>query len=242
MVENMSINIKLEIFEGPFELLFHLIEKAKVDIYDIPIAEITDQYIDYLNMMKSLDIDLASEFLVMAATLLEIKSKMLLPKAPKNDEVEDEDPREELVKKLLEYKAFKELSLVLREKLYINEKALCKDSTLADEIIDSFALPDKLSIEILFEKFQTLMKKRESYYNRSFGKIYRDNVTVEDKISEILKILTSSKILYFDDLLLNCISKLEAIMTFLAILELIKRRKIHVEQYSNFDKIVVRRR
>lgn len=238
----MSINIKLEIFEGPFELLFHLIEKAKVDIYDIPIAEITDQYIDYLNMMKSLDIDLASEFLVMAATLLEIKSKMLLPKAPKNDEVEDEDPREELVKKLLEYKAFKELSLVLREKLYINEKALCKDSTLADEIIDSFALPDKLSIEILFEKFQTLMKKRESYYNRSFGKIYRDNVTVEDKISEILKILTSSKILYFDDLLLNCISKLEAIMTFLAILELIKRRKIHVEQYSNFDKIVVRRR
>lgn len=238
----MSINIKLEIFEGPFELLFHLIEKAKVDIYDIPIAEITDQYIDYLNMMKSLDIDLASEFLIMAATLLEIKSKMLLPKAPKNDEVEDEDPREELVKKLLEYKAFKELSLVLREKLYINEKALCKDSTLADEIIDSFALPDKLSIEILFEKFQTLMKKRESYYNRSFGKIYRDNVTVEDKISEILKILTSSKILYFDDLLLNCISKLEAIMTFLAILELIKRRKIHVEQYSNFDKIVVRRR
>lgn len=238
----MSINIKLEVFEGPFELLFHLIEKAKVDIYDIPIAEITDQYIDYLNMMKSLDIDLASEFLVMAATLLEIKSKMLLPKAPKNDEVEDEDPREELVKKLLEYKAFKELSLVLREKLYINEKALCKDSTLADEIIDSFALPDKLSIEILFEKFQTLMKKRESYYNRSFGKIYRDNVTVEDKISEILKILTSSKILYFDDLLLNCISKLEAIMTFLAILELIKRRKIHVEQYSNFDKIVVRRR
>ncbi|MGI5998495.1 MAG: segregation and condensation protein A [Lutispora sp.] len=238
----MSINIKLEVFEGPFELLFHLIEKAKVDIYDIPIADITDQYINYLKMMQSLDIDLASEFLVMAATLLEIKSKMLLPKAPKNDEIEDSDPREELVKKLLEYKAFKELSFVLKEKLSINEKALCKDSNLADEIIDSFTLPDKLSIEILLEKFQMLMKKRESFNNRGFGKIYRDNITVEDKITQILKILSSARVLYFDDLILDCINKLEAILTFLAVLELIKRRKIYVEQSSNFDKIIVRRR
>lgn len=168
---------------------------------------------------------------------------MLLPKAPKNNEVEeDTDPREELVKKLLEYKAFKKLSLVLKERLNINEKALCKDSSLADEIIDSFALPDKLSIELLIDKFQTLMKRRESYDNRNFGKIYRDNFTVEEKISHILSILATADILYFDDLLINCISKLEAIMTFLAILELIKRRKIYVEQSGNFDKIVVRRR
>jgi len=238
----MSINIKLEIFEGPFELLFHLIEKAKVDIYDIPIAEITDQYISYLKLMQSLDIDLASEFLVMAATLLEIKSKMLLPKAPKNDEIEETDPREELVKKLLEYKAFKELSLVLKEKLNIYEKALCKDSNLADEIIDSFTLPDKLSVEILLEKFQLLMKKRESFNIRGSEKIYRDSVTVEDKISQILKILSSSKVLYFDDLIMDCINKIEAILAFLAVLELIKRRKIYVEQSNNFDKIIVRRR
>lgn len=238
----MSINIKLEIFEGPFELLFHLIEKAKVDIYDIPIAEITDQYISYLKLMQSLDIDLASEFLVMAATLLEIKSKMLLPKAPKNDEIEETDPREELVKKLLEYKAFKELSLVLKEKLNIYEKALCKDSNLADEIIDSFTLPDKLSVEILLEKFQMLMKKRESFNIRGSEKIYRDSVTVEDKISQILKILSSSKVLYFDDLIMDCINKIEAILAFLAVLELIKRRKIYVEQSNNFDKIIVRRR
>jgi len=238
----MSINIKLEVFEGPFELLFHLIEKAKVDIYDIPIAEITDQYISYLKLMQSLDIDLASEFLVMAATLLEIKSKMLLPKAPKNDDIEESDPREELVKKLVEYKTFKELSLVLKEKLNIYEKALCKDSNLADEIIDSFALPDKLSVEILLEKFQMLMKKRELFDNRGSEKIYRDSVTVEDKITQILKILSSAKILYFDDLIMDCINKIEAIFAFLAVLELIKRRKIFVEQSSNFDKIIIRRR
>lgn len=238
----MSISIKLEIFEGPFELLFHLIEKAQVDIYDIPIADIADQYISYLNMMQSLDIDLASEFLVMAATLLEIKSKMLLPKPSKADETEVEDPRDDLVKKLLEYKAYKELSLMLKERLLVNEKALCKDSCLADEIIDSFTLPDRLSAEILFKKFQAIMTKKHQGKNQSFRRIFRDNVTVEEKISYVLKYMSKKRLLYFDDLIIDCIDKLEAVVTFLAVLELIKRRAIHVEQSRNFDKIVIKRR
>lgn len=238
----MAVTIKLEVFEGPFDLLFHLIEKAKVDIYAIPIADITEQYINYLNMMQSMDMDLASEFLVMAATLLEIKSKMLLPAPPKIDEEDGADPREELVKKLLEYKTFKELSSVFKEKLLLNEKSFYKDSFLADEIIDSFALSDRLSVEVLFNKFQQLAFKKVETTNLTYNKIFRDNVTVEEKISHILNFLSAKRLLYFDDLIMDCMSKLEAIVTFLAILELIKCRNIHVEQSDNFDKIIIKRR
>lgn len=238
----MSINIKLEIFEGPFELLFHLIEKAKVDIYDIPISDITDQYIGYLNKMQSLDVELASEFLVMAATLLEIKSKMLLPKPPKPDEEETEDPRDDLVKKLLEYKAYKEMSSVFKDKLQINEKALYRDSFLADEIIDSFSLPDRLSAQVLLEKLEKLMLKKEQNTDKPFRRIFRDNVTVEEKIAHIRSYLSQKRLLYFDDLIMDCYSKLEAIVTFLAVLELIKLKSIYVEQSNSFDKIVIKRR
>ena len=117
----MALNIKLEVFEGPFDLLYHLIEKNQIDIYDIPIADLTDQYLDYLDYVDEEQLDLASEFLVMAATLLSIKSKMLLPK-PKNEETQleiavgadEEDPRGELISRLVEYKKFKEISLVLK--------------------------------------------------------------------------------------------------------------------------------
>ncbi|HNU80906.1 MAG TPA: segregation/condensation protein A, partial [Bacillota bacterium] len=116
----MAINVKLEAFEGPLDLLLHLIEKAEVDIYDIPIAEITDQYLHYINMMEIHDLEVSSEFIVMAATLLEIKSKMLLPKPKKEENITDEaDPREELVLKLIEYKKYKEASLDLKDKLGI---------------------------------------------------------------------------------------------------------------------------
>ena len=123
-----------------------------------------------------------------------------------------------------------------------NEKALCKDSSLADEIIDSFALPDRLSIEILMDKFKELMNKKQSHKDLENNRIYRDNITVEDKMVEVLKALSLEKTVYFDDLIMECINKLEAIITFLAILELIKQRRIYVEQTNSFDKIIVRRR
>ena len=123
----MAINVKLEAFEGPLDLLLHLIEKAEVDIYDIPIAEITDQYLHYINMMEIHDLDVSSEFIVMAATLLEIKSKMLLPKLKKEENITDDiDPREELVLKLIEYKKYKEASLELKDKLGIYSKVFYK--------------------------------------------------------------------------------------------------------------------
>lgn len=240
MVLNMSINIKLEVFEGPFELLFHLIEKAKVDIYDIPIADITEQYINYLYMMKSLDIDLASEFLVMAATLLEIKSKMLLPKASKAEE-EIEDPRDELVLRLLEYKEFKEASNLLRERYIINVKSLYKNTESADALIDSFKLPDELPIELLVEKFQSVLLKKKEQTKSEFKKVFRDNITIDEKMNEILDYLSSRSRVYFDDLLIYCEDKLEVIVTFLALLELIKHKNIYAEQAGSFNRIIIKK-
>lgn len=236
----MAISIKLEVFEGPLDLLFHLIEKAKIDIYDIPIAEITEQYINYLNMMKSLDIDLASDFLVMAATLLVIKSKMLLPKASV-DEEDSEDPRDELVIKLIEYKKFKEVSNILREKYSINEKSIFKSSELADALIDSFELPDKISIELLVEKFQSILLKKDENKEIEYKKVYRDNFTIDEKIDEILNCLSYNKWTRFDELMTYYDNKLEIIISFLALLELIKSKEVYAKQTNNFDRILLKK-
>ncbi|NLN49714.1 MAG: segregation/condensation protein A [Clostridiales bacterium] len=236
----MAISIKLEVFEGPLDLLFHLIEKAKIDIYDIPIAEITEQYIDYLNMMKEMDIDLASEFLVMAATLLIIKSKMLLPKTPMEEE-NYEDPREELVIKLLEYKKFKEVSELLKDKYLRNENLLFKDSDLADALIDSYELPDEISVELLIEKFQNILIKKEKSENREHKRVYKDSITVEEKIAVLLDILTQKRWTSFDGLLQGCDNRLEVIISFLALLELIKGKKIRAKQEKRFGSILLKK-
>lgn len=236
----MAISIKLEVFEGPLDLLFHLIEKAKIDIYDIPIAEITEQYIDYLNMMKNMDMDLASEFLVMAATLLIIKSKMLLPKTPMEEE-NYEDPREELVIKLLEYKKFKEVSELLKDRYSRNENSVFKDSDLADALIDSYELPDKISIELLIEKFQNILIKKEKSEKREHKRLYKDSITVEEKIVVLLDILTHKRWTSFDKLLEDCDDRFEMIISFLALLELIKNKRVRAKQSKSFDSILLKK-
>ncbi len=236
----MSISIKLEVFEGPFDLLFHLIEKAKIDIYDIPIASITEQYIDYLNMMKSMDIDLASEFLVMAATLLVIKSKMLLPKAPVEED-DDSDPRDELVIKLLEYKRFKEAANILKEKYNINEKSMFKGTEIADALIDSYELPDEIPIHILVEKFRNIVLIKEKKNIREFNKVYRDSFTIDDKIEEIINLLSHKKWMPFEKLINLYEDKLEMIIAFLALLELVKNKAVYAKQTKAFDKILLRK-
>lgn len=236
----MPISIKLEVFEGPLDLLFHLIEKAKIDIYDIPIAEVTEQYIEYLNLMKSLDIDLASEFLVMAATLLVIKSKMLLPKRPDEEESE-EDPREELVIKLLEYKRFKELSDILGNKYSNNLKSLFKSTELADALIDSYELPNEIPIGLLVEKFQNILNKSEIHKKIEYKKVYRDNFTIDEKIAEIFEIISSKRWTSFEGIINTYDNKLEIIISFLALLELIKNKKIRVKQTNNFGEILLKK-
>lgn len=239
----MAINVKLEAFEGPLDLLLHLIEKAEVDIYDIPIAEITDQYLHYINMMEIHDLEVSSEFIVMAATLLEIKSKMLLPKPKKEENITDDiDPREELVLKLIEYKKYKEASLELKDKLGIYSKVFYKPPEPIEDYIDDVASISNVSLDMLYMSFRNIILKNESKRKNSYTEIYREVVTVEDKIRLINKLLAGKPSFYFDDLFIGCYNKYEIIVTFLAILELLKRRSLLIEQEKNFSRILIKRR
>ncbi|HWR61046.1 MAG TPA: segregation/condensation protein A [Clostridia bacterium] len=239
----MAISVKLQAFEGPLDLLLHLIEKAEVDIYDIPVAEITDQYLQYISMLEMHDLEVSSEFLVMAATLLEIKSKMLLPK-PKKEDSGDEaiDPREELVQKLIEYKRYKEASLELKDKLGIYERVFYKAPEPVGDYVYDVSEIDNVSLDMLYISFRNILLKNESKKRNNFKEIYREVVTVDDKIRLINKLLTSKPSFYFDDLFMNYCNRYEIIVTFLAILELLKRRSLHIEQERNFDRILIKRR
>lgn len=239
----MSIKFKLEHFEGPLDLLLHLIEKAEVDIYDIPISEIAQQYLKYLEFMEEMDLEVASEFLVMAATLVEIKSKMLLPKQKKEDDSSQEiDPREELVQKLIEYKRYKEFTLLLRGKFEIYEKVFYKSPEPIEDYISDFTMITGISVDLLAKTLNTILKKNSTSTKKKFREIHRDVFTIDDKIKEISKLLVSKSVFYFEELFDEDSDKYEIIVTFLAILELIKRRFITVLQDMSFDKILVKRK
>ena len=239
----MAINIKLEAFEGPLDLLLHLIEKAEVDIYDIPIAEITDQYLQYINMMEIHDLEISSEFIVMAATLLQIKSKMLLPKQKKEENSEDTiDPREELIRKLIEYKKYKEASFELKDKLGIYSKVFYKPPEPIEDYLTDVTSISNVSLDMLYISFRNILLKNESKKRNSFREIYREVITVEDKIRLINKLLAGKPSFYFDDLFVSCYNKYEIIVTFLAVLELLKRRTLIIEQKENYARILIKRR
>lgn len=239
----MSINIKLDVFEGPLDLLLHLIKKAEVDIYNIPIAEITEQYLAYLKAMEELDLEIASEFIVMAATLLEIKSKMLLPKAKTNEEeAVDQDPRTELVEKLVEYKKFKEFANFLREvtqdyELYFKEPDIIDDIR---ENKDVFL--KNVNLENIMHAFKKVMDSYQKRYNKRGSipqNIDHDEYKIEDKMDEILRMLKNKKKMKFSEFFISAKTKLEIVVIFLALLELTKLRHIRVFQENNFSDILI---
>ena len=241
----MELSVKLETFEGPLDLLLHLIDKNKVNIYDIPIAEITNQYMDYLDQMKRQDLNIMSEFLVMAATLLSIKARMLLP-AEENEEGEEEDPRQELVEKLLEYKMYKSLSLDLRDRMMDAEKALFKPPTLPEEIrdyqepVDVEALLGDLTLARLHEVFQSVLKRQEDKIDpvRSrFGKLEREEVSLSEKLQFLDRYARERGRFSFLELLEGQRTKMHKIVTFLAVLELVKGGRLHVCQQEIFGDI-----
>ncbi len=234
----MPIQIRLEGFEGPMDLLLHLIEKAEVDIYDIPIAEITDQYIHAINEMKELNMDVASEFILMAATLLEIKSKMLLPvHKKKNQEEEVEDPREELVRKLIEYKRYKMASEDLKERYDVFEKVFFKEAESHDEFIKPEPLHD-MDISVLMEGMDRVLERMtKRKRSKKVREISRDKATVEDQLRFLEGYMLRHRSCYFDDLFEECGDKYEIIVTFMAMLEMMKRKLILVIQEKNFDRI-----
>lgn len=239
----MAYQIKIHNFEGPFDLLFHLIEKAEVDIYDIPIAEITNQYLEYIEEMQNLDLDVASEFIVMAATLIQIKSKMLLPKEknPMDEMAQDsDDPRAELVEQLLQYKKYKDAAIVLKKKEEENIGIYYKNAEIIDDIDEDKILVN-ITLNDLVQAFQDVLKRHEeniSHENLE-QEVIREEITVDDKISCIRETLAANNTIYFKDLFDRNSSKLDIIVTFLAVLELIRLRKIKVYQVKPYCDILI---
>lgn len=243
----MGIPVKLQVFEGPLDLLLHLIEKNKIDIYDIPIVEITNQYMEYIKAMQKEDLNIMSEFLVMAATLLDIKCRMLLPKEV-NEEGEEEDPRQELVEQLLEYKMYKFMSYELKDRELDGDRIMYKTASIPDEVkgyvppVDLDKLLGDLTLVQLNRIFKEVMKRQESKVDpvrSKFGKIEKEEVTLPDKLDYVMEYARSHRKFGFRALLKKQSSKVQVVVTFLAILQLMKEGVIFIEQNQPFDEIMI---
>lgn len=244
---HMELSYKLEKFEGPLDLLLHLIEKNKVNIYDIPIAEITDQYMEYVRQMDEENLDVVSEFLVMAATLLDIKARMLLPKEV-NEEGEEEDPRAELVMRLLEYKKYRLMSEELKDMESGADRVFYKDPTIPPEVkeyaepVDLDKLLDGVTLTKLQKIFESVMKRQQDKIDpvrSTFGTIKKDPVSLEDKITSVLGYARKHRKFSFRQMLEKQNDKTEVVVTFLALLELMRVGKIHLTQEHLFDDMCI---
>jgi segregation and condensation protein A len=227
------INIKIPVFEGPFDLLLHLIRENKIDIYDIPISLITSQYLQYIEIMKELNLEIAGEFLVMAATLIQIKSKMLLPPDEEAPSEEQEDPRQELVRKLLEYQKFKEAAVDLRKR---EEEwtTVFRKEPLSDEDDGELYLFD-LGLFDLIEAFRKILDTAPP----DVVSITKETLTVKDKMSIIMEILEGQEAVRFEDLFRDGITRVQLIVTFVALLELIRLGLARAYQEKEFGNIWV---
>lgn len=245
-----TVSYKLETFEGPLDLLLHLIDQAEIDIHEIQISEITDQYLDYLHSMQELELDVTSEFLVMAATLLSMKSKQLLPRPPiiEFDEDfeylmdDDEDPREELIRKLIEYRKYKGVASLLHEREWERSQIFSKEP---DDLTPF--LPEELDNPLqglhtgdLIAIFQKALRKAAK--RNVVARIKRDEISVKDRINQVVEVLASTGKggrMLFSKLLHPEMYRHEIVVTFLAILELMKMKQIVVYQSHVFEDIVM---
>jgi segregation and condensation protein A len=245
----MKVTYKLEVFEGPLDLLLHLIDKNEVDIYNIPIKEVTDQYLEFVQAMQELELEVTSEFLVMAATLLAIKSKMLLPKPPvieydfEDGYDDDFDPRAELVQKLIEYRKFKAIADTLREKEFDRSLVYTRepdDLTPYAPVVQVNPVEGLDVTDLLLAFRRTLLKLAT---RNTVAKIQRDEISVKDRMKQLVDLLAErgGKLL-FSKLFDNATSKDDVIVTFLALLELMKVKSIECYQHRLFDDIVIQAR
>ncbi len=242
-----DISYKLDKFEGPLDLLLHLIEKNKVSIYDIPIAEITDQYLEYVSHMEEESLDVISEFLVMAATLLDIKARMLLPREV-NEEGEEEDPRAELAARLLEYKMYKCMSVELKDMELFADRVFYKAPTIPKEV-EKYERPvdlDELLVDLTLSKlkriFESVMRRQQDKIDpvrSTFGTIHKEPVSLEEKIDSLLEYARSHRKFSFRGMLDGQSDRTEVVVAFLAILELMKLGKIHLTQENLFDDMYI---
>ena len=241
----MAISVKLEVFEGPLDLLLHLIDKNKVDIYDIPIVEITEQYLDYIRQMETRDMNVMSEFLVMAATLIDIKCRMLLPREV-DEKGEEEDPRQELVQKLLEYKMYKYMSMELRDRQVDAARNLYRNQKLPPEVamyrppVDYEAMIGDMCLNLLLVIFKSILRRQEDKIDpirSQYGNIEKEEIDMDGKMLYVEAYAREHKNFSFRNLLEKQAGKMEVIVTFLIILEMMKTGKIMISQEVIFDDI-----
>ena len=243
----MALKVKLEAFEGPLDLLLHLIDLNKVDIYDIPIAVITEQYLEYIRELDTEDMNISSEFLVMAATLLDIKCRMLLPRET-DENGEELDPRQELVEKLLEYKMYRYMSEELREKRNAASRELYRGKKIPKEVaaymppVNYEELIGDTTLAALGNIFADILKRqkyRVDPIRSGFGVIEREEVDISSRQTFIRAYLKEHKTASFRSLLEHQKSKKEVIVTFLVVLELMKLGSIEIRQEDNFGEITI---
>jgi len=237
MINQDEYKVELEVFEGPLDLLLYLIKRDEIDIYNIPIERVTSQYMEYLNLMRLLDLNIAGEFIVMAATLMMIKSRMLLPVDERPDlEEEEEDPRWELVRQLVEYKKFKDAALQLQEREIDQENVFRVGSDgVVVEAEAGITLGD-LSIFDLIAAFNGVLKRAGT---ESPGEVVGERFSVADKIEVLLELIREGGRLVFSQLFDRAASRDEVVCTFMALLELIRLRQVRARQKSRFGEIVI---
>jgi segregation and condensation protein A len=229
--------VKLEVFEGPLDLLLYLIKRDEIDIYDISIERITRQYLEYLQSFNELNIDLAGEFVLMAANLLYIKSRSLLPRdqQPPDEEADEDDPRWELIRQLIEYKKFKEVAALLHDRALEQEKMFPR---VAAGVPFDFPLRlGEIGIFQLINAFQNVIKRIEA--REELQEIFGENFTVSDKIESILARVSDGEVLRFSELFLHMASRVEIVVTFLALLELIRLKQVRASQRDALGEIEI---
>ena len=228
--------VKLEVFEGPLDLLLYLIKRDEIDIYDISLERITRQYLEYLQAFKELKIDLAGEFVVMAANLIYLKSRSLLPldQQPPEEDAEEDDPRWDLIRQLIEYKKFKEVAEQLHARAVQQEKIFTRDG---GAIVEAPLRLAEVGIFQLIHAFQNVIKRVEAREN--LGEIFGERFTVSEKIDIILQRVANGASLRFSDLFSDTAVRVEVVVTFLALLELIRLKQVRVIQRDLFGEIEI---
>ncbi|MFA5275792.1 MAG: segregation/condensation protein A [Candidatus Omnitrophota bacterium] len=236
----MAYKIKLQMFEGPLDLLLYLVKKDHLNIYDIPIAKVAEQYLDYINLMQLMDLNIAGEFMVMAATLMQIKSKMLLPAEPVEQTEEQEDPRAELVKRLLEYEKFKEIAENLRKREEGQREVFKRPNTETEKELGKEDKPVYFEASI-FDLINAFSRALKDVPREVFYEVIKDEFTIEEKVHSILHLLLVQPSERVSELFKKAKNKLEIIVTFLAILELIRMKEIVAVQSDMFEDIEITR-
>lgn len=235
----MDYKVKLEVFEGPLDLLLYLIKRDEVDVYDISIERITRQYLEYMEAFQVLNIEVAGEFIVMAANLLYIKSRTLLPKDQQmaEEDAEEDDPRWELIRQLIEYKKFKEAATQLRNREALQEQLFPRFPVTPDLPANDQLLVEEVGIFDLINAFQKVLNRLNKDKPEDLREIFAENFTVSDKIDALLRLMAPGVPVRFEECFAEAASRAEIVVTFLAMLELIRLKQLRVRQEKAFESI-----